>query len=412
MLSDTFWLKKYVASLLTVLLMAGTASAQPIMIELPSPVSDGVREPNLSSLPDGRILMSWIEPAGAEFAVKMAILDGTVWSEPRTVVQADDLFVNWADFPSAVAFADGTLAAHWLQKNGTSSYQCDVKVALSPDEGKTWGTPFVLHDDRSQSEHGFVSFQPFEQEMMVIWLDAGSYDNQASDEDLSNAMQLRARTLSPDGTLGPDMLMDARTCTCCQTSAALVEGSDIISVYRDRSPTEIRDIAIVRTKDGVWSTPTLVANDGWEINGCPVNGPAVDALGTAVAVAWFTAADDALAVNVAFSSDGGISFEAPLKVDFGSPQGRVDILMRDAHLAVVTWVEHGPDGEVILICTINSREGCIEPVTLTTSNDGPSIGFPRMALGKDGVFLAWTAAQDADHQSPKVGTTVKVMRFQ
>ena len=112
MLSDTFWLKKYVASLLTVLLMAGTASAQPIMIELPSPVSDGVREPNLSSLPDGRILMSWIEPAGAEVAVKMAILDGTVWSEPRTVVQADDLFVNWADFPSAVAFADGTLAAH------------------------------------------------------------------------------------------------------------------------------------------------------------------------------------------------------------------------------------------------------------------------------------------------------------
>jgi hypothetical protein len=412
MLNYAFTFKKLIALVLTALLMTGAVSAQTKMIDLPPPVSDGAREPNLSRLPDGRILLSWTEPVGADFAVKTSILDGNVWSEPQTVVQADDLFVNWADFPSVAAFADGTWAAHWLQKNGTSSYQYNVMVALSSDEGKTWNAPFILHDDRSQSEHGFVSLQPVEQEMMAIWLDAGSYHNQNSDDDLSNAMHLRARTLSPDGTLGPDTLIDARTCTCCQTSAALVARSDIISVYRDRSPTEIRDIAIVRTNDGVWSTPTLVYKDGWEINGCPVNGPAVDAHDTTVAVAWFTAANDKPAVNVAFSSDGGVSFEAPLQVDFGNPQGRVDILMRDAQSAVVTWVEHGSDAEIIMVCTIKSGEGCIEPVTLTTSNDGPSIGFPRMTSGKNGVFLAWTAAQETDHQNLKGGTTIKVMRFQ
>jgi hypothetical protein len=272
MLNYAFTFKKLITLVLTALLMTGAVSAQTKLVDLPPPVSDGAREPNLSRLPDGRILLSWTEPDGADFAVKTSILDGNVWSAPQTVVQADDLFVNWADFPSVAAFADGTWAAHWLQYNGTSSYQYDVKVTLSPDEGMTWGTPFTLHDDRSQTEHGFVSFQPFKQEMMAVWLDAGSYDNQATDEDLGNAMQLRARTLSSKGALGPDMLLDARTCTCCQTSAAATEDGDILSVYRDRSPTEIRDIALVRLKDGYWSQPTPVANDGWEINGCPVNG--------------------------------------------------------------------------------------------------------------------------------------------
>jgi hypothetical protein len=408
MLNYAFTFKKLITLVLTALLMTGAVSAQTKLVDLPPPVSDGAREPNLSRLPDGRILLSWTEPDGADFAVKTSILDGNVWSAPQTVVQADDLFVNWADFPSVAAFADGTWAAHWLQYNGTSSYQYDVKVTLSPDEGMTWGTPFTLHDDRSQTEHGFVSFQPFKQEMMAVWLDAGSYDNQATDEDLGNAMQLRARTLSSKGALGPDMLLDARTCTCCQTSAAATEDGDILSVYRDRSPTEIRDIALVRLKDGDWSQPTPVANDGWEINGCPVNGPAIDAQGSSVAVAWFTAADDQPAVNVAFSNDGGLGFEVPLQVDLGEPQGRVDILMRDAGSAIVSWVEYTQEGEAILICEVTPTQGCLTPLTVATSNSGPSIGFPRIALGKEGVFLAWTAPKDAIRQHPQGGTTIKV----
>ena len=161
--------------------------------------------------------------------------------------------MNWADFPSTAAFADGTLIAHWLQENGTLSYQYGVKVALSSGEGKTGGVPFILHDDRSSSEHGFVSFQSFDQEMMAIWLVAGSYDNQKFDENLNNAMQLRARMPSPDGTLGTDALLDPRACTCCQTSVTLTEAGVSLSVYRDRSPTEIRDISSGSIKEGsVW----------------------------------------------------------------------------------------------------------------------------------------------------------------
>ena len=62
-----------------------------------------------------------------------------------------------------------------------------------------------------------------------------------------------------------------------------------VVVYRDRSEAEkeIRDISIVRLKGKKWSAPRPVFQDGWRLNGCPVNGPAVAAAGRRVAVAWF-----------------------------------------------------------------------------------------------------------------------------
>jgi hypothetical protein len=89
--------------------------------ELAAPVADGAREPSLSTTRDGRVLMSWTEPEGNGFAVRTAIGDASGWSAPQTVVHSNELFVNWADFPSVVALADGTLAAHWLQINGDAS---------------------------------------------------------------------------------------------------------------------------------------------------------------------------------------------------------------------------------------------------------------------------------------------------
>ena len=41
------------------------------------------------------------------------------------------------------------------------------------------------------------------------------------------------------------------------------------------SDKEVRDIYITRNTDNEWETPVPVYNDGWEIYGCPVNGPKV-----------------------------------------------------------------------------------------------------------------------------------------
>jgi len=72
---------------------------------------------------------------------------------------------------------------------------------------------------------------------------------------------------------------------------------------------------------------------------CPVNGPAVAASGQIVAVAWYTGAVEGGAVRIARSRDGGSTFGAPLRVDDGTPVGRVDLALVDDTTALVSWLE-------------------------------------------------------------------------
>lgn len=154
---------------------AGMVLAEPLeFADLDPPVGNNAQEPTLFALQDDRVLLGWTEPHPAGFAVKLSVLEDAEWSAARTVTVSDELFVNWADFPSVVALDDGTFAAHWLWENSKNDYAYDVKISLSPDEGLTWSAPITPHDDRSVSQHGFVTLQPLEDgSLMSVWLDGG-----------------------------------------------------------------------------------------------------------------------------------------------------------------------------------------------------------------------------------------------
>jgi hypothetical protein len=113
------------------------------VLSLPSPAGAGAAEPWLAARPDGTLLLSWLENG----TLKLASMKEGKWSAPRTIVQRDDLFVNWADFPSVVDDGKGTLFAHWLQKSGAGTYSYDVMVTSSSDGGKTWRKPLLLNTD-------------------------------------------------------------------------------------------------------------------------------------------------------------------------------------------------------------------------------------------------------------------------
>jgi hypothetical protein len=389
-------------------------AAEPLeFITLNPPVGLDAAEPSLFALNDGRVVMSWTEPDGNGFAVKMAIGNHLEWTEARTIIRSEDLFVNWADFPSIAAFPDGTLAAHWLQEVGDGAFAYDVNLALSADEGRTWSAPIVPHQDGTQSQHGFVTLLPVtENSLISIWLDARAYKKDlilSQGTELPDAMQLRATQLSSDGVLSEDILVDAQTCTCCQTSAAVTANGDVLVAYRDRTDAEIRDISVVRLEDGHWSVPNIVHEDNWKISGCPVNGPAIDALGETAVLAWFTAADHVPAVKVVFSKNGGLDFDPPVRIDLGEAAGRVDALMLSEQAALVTWVEWQEVGEVIFACQAKIGEPCGQRQAVAINTGAGSVNFPRMARTVDGVYLAWTQPAIEGSEHPERDATIRLV---
>ena len=294
------------------------------MDSLASPTAPGSAEPNLTVAPDGRVYLSWLEPADSGHALRFAVYDGTRWTSPRTIVARRDFFVNWADFPSLEVLGGGRLAAHWLQRTGTGTYAYGVRIAQSADGGLTWGAPVVPHRDSSRTEHGFVAMWRDGGQLGAAWLDGRKFSKEG--HDAGNEMMLVTTTLAADGTRGPEVRLDERTCDCCANAVAVTSKGPIIA-YRNRSPEEIRDIHVTRRVGGAWTAGVPVHEDNWKIAACPVNGPMLSARGRNVVLSWFTVKDDVGHAYAAFSSDAGRTFGAPMRLDEASALGRVDVAL-------------------------------------------------------------------------------------
>jgi hypothetical protein len=276
------------------------------------------------------------------------------------------------------------MAAQWLVREaGRGAYS--IRLAWSDDGGGTWSEPLTPHDDGTATEHGFVSLFPYQGGVGAVWLDGRAYA-----ESRDGPMTLRWAAYA--GGVAPRAagVVDDRICDCCQTDAAVTSTGPVV-VYRDRSPEEIRDIRIVRLEDGQWSEPLTVHQDGWHINACPVNGPAVAADGDRLAVAWYTAAGGIARSYVAFSEDAGRSFGAPVGIDDGDPMGRVDVLLLKSGDALVSWMERAGEAGAEVRLRRVSADGHAGPSRSAGPIDpGRQGGFPRMARAGGTVLLGWS----------------------
>src|SRR3546814_2913271 len=95
---------------------------------------------------------------------------------------------------------------------------------------------------------------------------------------------LRAATINVASQVADAVEVDATVCDCCGTDVAVTARGPLLA-YRDRIVDEIRDIHVARLEDGAWRTLPAVHADNWKIAGCPVNGPAIAAVGNDAIVA-------------------------------------------------------------------------------------------------------------------------------
>ncbi len=377
---------------------------------IPSPAGPDSGQPHLAMSPDGTVVLSWLEPAGGGHALRYSRLDGETWSEPAEIARGEDWFVNWADFPSVVPVTDDVWAAHWLAKSADAAYAYDVMLSVSDDAGGTWSAPFSPHTDGTPTEHGFVTLFPWQDAIGVVWLDGRNMTGGHGDNSDHGAggMTLRSALVSPDGELLEGRLVDELVCDCCQTDAVVTEDGPLV-VYRNRTENEIRDIQAVSAAGRGWSEPVAVHDDGWEIAGCPVNGPAVSGDGRQIDVAWYTAADEP-AVRFARSHDGGRTYAEPLHVDLAPRPawGRVDVVTLEDGSSVVSYVDHTAPGRGHVMLREITAAGELSQDASFLSGDEPArqVGFPQMVRDGGELIVAWTAAEgEGSHRVHTVRVT-------
>ena len=277
-------------------------------------------------------ILSWMERAEPGATLRFARYDNGKWRDGRTATEDARMFVNWADLPAVTPLSGTAVLAHWLSYSADGPYSYDVMLSRSNDGGENWTAPLRPHDDGTPTEHGFVSLYPQGPATGLVWLDGRKTPD--------SGMTLRTATVDAEMSLSNEAEIDALVCDCCQTDVA-VAGQGPVLVYRDRTEGEVRDVYVARQLDGVWQPGTPIADNGWVIDGCPVNGPAIDASGNNVAVAWFTAAEPQAAVYVAVSGNDGQSFGDPIRISNRRAVGHVGVAIINDESFAVSWMESG-----------------------------------------------------------------------
>ena len=367
---------------------------------IPFSAGGNIAEPFLMTDSSNNVFLSFIEKRDSLAELRFSKFDGYKWMPPVTIASGTGWFVNWADYPKFISNGKNDFIASTLVKNGKDTYAYDIKLFRSPG-GALWLGPFDAHNDGTAAEHGFLSFAAYEDKILAVWLDGRNTQKKKNTKAAHvhiGSMTIRAALFDYMGKKHAEWQIDDRVCDCCMTALCIGPTGPIVA-YRDRSDDEVRDISISRLIGKKWTSPRTLHADNWRIDGCPVNGPAMDANGSTIAIAWYAEVNGKAEVKVIFSEDGGTTLGLPTRIDEGKPIGRVDICMIDGGNAWISWMEQ----EKIKLVRLNARGEKSKSVTIASSSVGRSAGFPQMTrVGKDLLF-AWT--------DDRKGSTIRTARF-
>ena len=391
--------------ILSFLTIFSCTSKDVVVKEIPFLHENSNAQPSLVS-GEGSLSLSWISSnEGKKSTLNFSQFKEGKWINTQTMATGSDWFVNWADFP-AHAINENLILSSYLKKSDSGTYTYDVILSLQKLSGEKVKEDFLLHTDGVKAEHGFVSIIPnHNQGFFITWLDGRN----TVDKDLDGyhkPMTIRFAEITNKGDIIDENELDSATCDCCQTSIAVTNKGPVV-VYRDRSDKEVRDIYIARKINGIWGVPTPIHNDGWEINGCPVNGPKVASNSNNLAISWFTVSNEKPTVNLSFSKSNGASFGTPIKINDEDAIGRVDVAFLNPQEVLVSYIEGDDVGTYLRIKKVSINGKVSAPITISKIDGGRNTGVPQLEILDNEAFIVWTVFEGEKNQLKTVKLSFK-----
>jgi hypothetical protein len=238
----------------------------------------------------------------------------------------------------------------WVARGVTT----EIKAARSRDGGASFETPTTLQASGAVGDRGWPALAvDASAGAHAIWLDhrglvarrpassmgvghgdGAGHDGQMASE--GSALYYAAVT----GAVGGERSIANSVCYCCKTALAADRDGRLFAAWRHVYPGSLRDIAMSVAVRGTFSAPARVSEDGWSINGCPDDGPAiaVDGGGT-VHIVWPTVIPGPKPEGALFyaSTRDGVHFTSRLRIPtLGSP--------KPSHPQVAA----SPDGRIVV----------------------------------------------------------------
>jgi hypothetical protein len=289
----------------------------------------------------------------------------------------------------------------WNAKdNGT-----EVKTARSTNGGRTFGPAISLQARGTAGDRGWqAAAADANGNLHVMWLDhrgmAAATDHAVHKGEGDGAAMAQRSSLYYWGG-APERELFKGVCYCCKTALAIGPKNEIYAAWRHVFPGNLRDMGFTMSRDGgkTFSPLLRVAEDGWSINGCPDDGPAmaIDAAGM-IHLVWPTVKNDAGVILYATSKDG-TAFSVPVRVPTlgGRKPSHPQIAIDAAGRVAIAWDEavNGVRQAVSISAEPGARFAKARVIGEGT--------YPVMAKAGGAMVTAWTSG-------PAASSVIKVQR--
>lgn len=286
----------------------------------------------------------------------------------------------------------------------------EIKLARSRDFGKTFAAPMSLQTKGAVGDRGWHSLAVDAQGVAhVAWLDhrvltqnrkptdkphvhgAGTHDGVA----MAQQSQLYYATVGPNGTT--EKAITPGVCYCCKTALAATP-TGVVAAWRHVYAGNMRDMTFARLSGPSPTPPARISEDGWSINGCPDDGPAL-AVGAdrRVHAVWPTVipGDEPMgALFYASMASSGDRFTPRQRITtLGAPKpSHPQITVDGAGHLFFAWDEVlGGVRTAAFAEATTAADGSLRLSAPTAIAPGNSTSYPMMAPLARGVVVAWTS---------------------
>jgi hypothetical protein len=292
-----------------------------------------------------------------------------------------------------------------------------IRMARSGDGGKTFSAPATLPSEAARGDRGWPALTIDRNGVaQAIWLDHRglapppgnttphtNHQSGAAHDGAAMAQKSGLYYVAMKGSPSAERELTKGVCYCCKTALASGPDGALYAAWRHVYPGNLRDMAFTVSRDGgkSFSAPVRVSEDGWAIEGCPDDGPAmaVDARNT-VHIVWPTVVSDPDPEGALFyaSTRNGRTFTRRIRIPtLGSPKpSHPQIVIDSAGRIVVAWDE-SVDGKRVAAARVikvdsNQRATFGDVIALSSEEAGL---YPVLAATNAGLIAVWTTGGSA-----------------
>jgi len=282
------------------------------------------------------------------------------------------------------------------EDSGEGHDKTTLRLARSMDWGKSFGKSIAVDPSGTASQSFYTMAVAPDGAIYVAWLDGR---DRGQGKQGGSALYI-AKSTNRGQSFDKSVRVALNVCPCCRPSVAFKDERTVHVGWRGVLSDDIRDVLTATSTDGgaSFGLPIRVAEDNWQINGCPHAGPSLATLGDKLFVVWRTVSGDRSRLYIASSNDTGTHFSRKSEADTGlvdANHPRLAVL--DGTLGLVFQARDGSQnawGKLDIYFRQIDNSGALSPLQRLSHASGSATNPTLLFESPDHVFVAWTEGTD------------------